>query len=532
MRLPSRQLSLKLLLWIVSAQSMITPRGSVYAQLPTLPEVIDVDDPQAPLLSLDPLLKSVLSQHPSLLARREELVAAREGFEASRGLLDPFLSGQMDLSDDLVTLTNPLEMNARTAITTRRYNVDFRFVQPLRWGTQLSVGIRQGQIETTNPFRNCVPGIISDRCYESSLTLSLSQPLLRGRDSEAVLAPERSASAQVRGAQMALQAEASTLIYQTINAYLQLSLALAQEDLEARELTLTQTQLKETRVRVDAGLVAPSELFALESALAQRAQSTLRASERALEARAQLETLTASQLRGAPQFPREILSAIKVRDLPLKPQLNELDHLPEFGVITSSIAQLEARRAPLIEEGKPQLDLGLIWNQNGLGEELTEALGAIPNNESRLYGVTLSYTQQLSSRVDQQLAQLSAQIKAKYAEREALLRRTQLSWRLAHEGINRGQTLLELALFSAKNAKSSADVARQQLEAGRVTRFEALELQSRSVSAQIQTVLIEHEIAQDVLTLLHLSGRLLPSLNLILNERSLATDASRAEPSP
>ena len=110
-------------------------------------------------------------------AKRFEVDAARWGFKASREILAPQLSGTLDLSDDLVTLPNPLEMGKPTPFETRRYNAEVRWVKPLQWGTRLGFGLRQGQIETTNPFRNCVPGVISEQCYDSSVTLSLTQPL-------------------------------------------------------------------------------------------------------------------------------------------------------------------------------------------------------------------------------------------------------------------------------------------------------------------------------------------------------------------
>ena len=480
-------------------------------------------------LTLQSVINGLITHHPAITSRRFDLRAAQFGLSAAQGLLDPQLNGTVDLSDDLVTLANPIEMGARTPIETRRYRAELQFIQPLRWGTQLSLGLSQGQIETTNPFRNCVPGIISERCYESSLTLSLTQPLLRGRDSDAVLAPEQSARAQLTGAQAALYGEINQLIEQTLGVYLQLSLELARLRLETQGLDLANKQLEEAKLRVDAGVIAPSEIFALEGTLAQRAQSQLRAQLRVQETYAQLESLTGLSLDGEPVFPRQLLSDSRTKGLKSQPTLEDLSHLPEIGLLTASIGQLKAQRPSLVDQAKPQLNLSLLWRQSGLGEELGEALGALPQNESRLYGVTLSYNQALSSRPSELLAQLDQQIRARQLEREARLRQLQLSWQTALQGIKRGKTLLTLAQNASKAARASAEAAQLRLDAGRGTRFEALELQSRAFTAQTEELVIEHEMSRHVLRLLSLSDQLLSVVGVTVNTSlsDLAPEAKR-----
>ena len=102
-----------------------------------------------PKLNLNALIREVIAKHPSARAKRFEVDAARWGFKAARETLAPQLSGTFDLSDDLVTLPNPLEMGKRTPFETRRYNAEVSLIKPLQWGTRLGFGVRQGQVETT-----------------------------------------------------------------------------------------------------------------------------------------------------------------------------------------------------------------------------------------------------------------------------------------------------------------------------------------------------------------------------------------------
>ena len=474
------------------------------------PERLDAKVSAPQRLNLNTLIRDVIDQHPSARAKRFEVDAARWGFKASQETLAPQLSGTLDLSDDLATLPNPLEMGRRTPFETRRYSAEIRFVKPLQWGTRLGFGLRQGQIETTNPFRNCIPGIISERCYDSSLTLSLTQPLLRGKSAEANLAPERLATAQLKASRAALRGEVRRLVERAVNAYLQLSLSQARLQLEKRELALTQRQLSEAQERLKAGVIAASDLLPLRGALAQRQQTLITAQAQVREAYAQLNALTSDRLIGEASLPREILAPTLARPLiQLEEPPLERQH-PDLLALEAGIDQLLTQRLTQRDQERPQLDLALVWSQSGLGEEFTEALKALPNNESRFYGVTLSYNQPISDQPQHLTAQLESQIRARRAERESLLRQLRLSWSNACAQLLEGERSLRWSREAAQAAIGSAEASRERLAAGRGTQFEALELQSRAFAAQTQILIAEHEVAQRVLTLLSLSGQLLP----------------------
>lgn len=465
--------------------------------------------------ALAALAARVASQHPAARAQRFEVEASRYGLKASQESFAPQLTGSFELSDDLATLPNPLMGGARTPYETRRYLAELRLIKPLEWGTQLSVGVRQGLVETTNPWRNCIPGVVSEQCYDSSLNLSLTQPLLRGRSARANRALEYGARAQLSSSEARLRSEVTQLVERIARAYLQVSLARAQLTLEERDLKLTERQLAEGEARLKAGVISPSDLSPLLGAVAQRQQSLSVARARLEEASLVLRELTGEPIPSV-HFPRALFDLERARALlALKSPPFERDH-PDVLALDHTIAQLKARQPALRDQERPQLDLSIVWSQSGLGEALSDSLSALPNNDSRFYGLTLSYAQALSPRAQLERAQLEAQLQARRADREALLRQLNGLWSRAQAGVTHGERSLKWARVSARVAAESARSANLKWRSGRGTQFEALELQTRALSAQTQALITRHQVAEHVLTMLSLSGELLARFGIIV----------------
>lgn len=492
---------------IVSLFALLSPKQSS-AQADGAP-------PKEVIYSLQELIESSLKSHPGVKARRFEIEAAQRGLLAAKGMFDLQLNGDLDLMDDLVTIPNPLEMGARTPIGTQRYSAELRLSQPLRWGTILGFGLRQSQIETTNPFRNCVPGIISDRCFESTLTLTLNQPLMRGRSAAANTSEEMNANVVIDGAKAQLRLELTRQVQAIAQFYVQLSLAQTQYHLEQEQLTLTERRLQEAKERLKLGLVAESDLYPLEAALAQREQGVMAALGRVEDVQAQLKALSGLKVERV-RFPQLWLEDDRL--MALTPELTsaQLEANPQVSVLRATTQQLEVRREPLRDAERSQLNLGLVWSQSGLGEALGDALDALPNNESRYYGVTLRYTQALSDRAEHQSAQLEAQLRASALDREALLRDLRLQWERQVTQIHRNRRLLSLATAAQTATARNHEAASAKLNEGRATLFEVLELQNQSLASQTQRLAIEHEIAQALLELWAINGELLDRFGLAL----------------
>ena len=468
-------------------------------------------------MSLEHVLQQSLSVHPSVKARIFDIQAAQQGLTAAQGLFDLSLTSTLDIADDLVTIPNPIEMGARTPIETQRYSAELNLSQPLRWGTVLGFGMRQSQIETTNPFRNCVPGIISDQCYESTLTLSINQPLLRGRSSRANLSEERRAQLEVKRVRNQLKIELVQQAQRIASTYLQMTLAQSQLELDRQHLTLIEKRIAEAEERIKLGMLAQTEIYTLKAALSQRLQNVELTTSRVSESRLALKEQCQMPI-GEVEFPRQWFTPLRINGALSYPLDRSWLSDPQVLAISMIIQQLEVQKEPLIDAQKSKLDVGLIWSQSGLGEKLNDALGTLPDNESRFYGVSLSYTQTISDRAEALSAQLAAQIQVQEAEKKALIQQLKISWIRALSQLKTQKQQLAFAQEAKQFTTLSAQAAYERFQEGRGTLFEVLELQNQAFISQTQVIAIEHEIAQRVIDLWALNDELLERFGVVIDD--------------
>ena len=509
--------------WMFSAQIIDLRTHTVCATPATTPsQNTPQNTPQTPKSSSQsnhyPIFRAIKDaalRHPLARARRFEVQAERFGLEASKGLLDPRLGLRFNRSDDLVTISDPLQMNARRPIENQRYQLELNITQPLRWGTQVSLGFNQNLTETNNPFSNCVPGIVSEKCFESRLVLTVNQPLLRGRSSEVNLTPARLAYYGVRAAEASAQAQISVLVEETAKAYSSLVLAQSQVELEREESRFIKRQLQEANVRVQAGIIARSDLYPLQLSQAQRAQGLLEAEQRAKDAKKTLENFTKGSIKGVISFPQlaHFPSSMDTTNISIEhtqtPAEPHWEKLPQLISLRAARAQAEARLFALLDQRLPQLDLGLVWSQGGIGEDLSEAFEALPNNDSRFYGINLTLSYPISSRPDQLIAQSRAQTRVLEAEYEEQLQQLKMEWRRVQESdqqLKQSMTWTHRAIEAARKSWESAEA---RLQEGRGTQFEVLELQNRLLNVRFSQLQTRHQLFINHLKKLTLRGKLI-----------------------
>lgn len=458
-------------------------------------------------------VESVVSRHPLARARAFEIRAEQSAYLVSQTALDPSLSLDANGNHNLTTIADPTQQGALKGLTTKRYGAELVFTKPLQWGTQLSLGMSESLIDTDNPFNNCVPGLPSDKCYETRLSLNLTQPLLKGRSVDANLSMIKVAQRALNLAQLKAEFEVTGLVYDTAVTYARLLLAQAQLELEQREEALAERQLKENQVRVDAGMVAQSELSALRLTFAQRTQARLEAERRRSEAEESLYRLSAERPSASLTFPTWISGGPPGASL--QDQMSYDEHL-EVKMIDERIAQLDAQLERLRDQALPELNAGIIVSQSGLGETFDESLKALPENRSRFYGATLSFRYPLSQRADQQIYEQLARKSALLEERKATIRRLEGEWETLKHERSALKGILKYTQEALIASRETVDAAEGRLQAGRATRFEVSQRQEAARAAELSVLQAQHTLLNHYLLVMRLKGKLLTMFGVAL----------------
>src|SRR5450432_1341181 len=325
------------------------------AALPPLPP--GVEAAKVWRLSLSEALQVALHQNLNIVLEREQVAVTKLGITVARAPFEPVLTASADHnradSPPLTVQEGMVGENISYVTDDWRATLSDR----LETGTVLSLDFSNGRA------RSSAGTAVEPLNYRSTLSLSVTQPLLRGFSPDLVipridvlrakLASERERSQ--------LAVSAAELVERTEDAYWDVVQALYSYDLQLRSQKRAEDQMALTRRQIDAGLMPPSDLIAAESTLAQRKLQLLQA-EAAIDQAYDILRSTLNLPRDQwsrpilpvepPQFVSQSSSAEEALGVALKhrPELVQLD-------LDLQSALLAVRAAE--NNRLPQLDLGV-----------------------------------------------------------------------------------------------------------------------------------------------------------------------------
>lgn len=140
-------------------------------------------------------------------------------------------------------------------------------------GTQLTASAAGGRTD----FKSSP--LSPDPAYSSSLALGVSQPLLKGKGRDVQTAGIRAAEMSVQAAGMTVEHSTAELAANVKRAYWELVFALDDIEVKKLSLQLAERLRSETQQKIEAGALAPVEIYQPESEAALRDQELI-ASER------------------------------------------------------------------------------------------------------------------------------------------------------------------------------------------------------------------------------------------------------------
>ena len=463
--------------------------------------------------ALQRAIEQVVLKHPQAQAKRFEIKAQSYGLTAAQKQYSPALNFKADLLDDLVTLPNPASMTRELLpIDTQRYRFEFSYAHPLQWGTLLTVGLNQSLIETANPFRSCVPGIPSERCFETQLLVQIQQPLLRGSSAETNLIETKISQQGLKAKVAEAHQQISLLLEETIRTYATLVLAQAQIELEQQELGVLGQKLKEAQARLDAGQIAQSDLYPLQVNYAQRQKGLVEAQASAQDAQVNLEALTREPIQGQVALPSLIATSSTLTSS------NPLwDELPDLVALFALRQQTESRIVSLRDQDRSQLDLSVMLSQSGLGEEFQTALSTLPENNNRYYGVSLTWRWILFNQASDLVLQTQNQVQALKAEYENQKQRLQAQWK----NVQNQEKTLQQSLKWGKKAVDAATLnwkaVEERYRQGRATAFEVAEIQNQVRLTRFALLQSQHQYYLNQISALRLKGELVDTFGIQVN---------------
>lgn len=215
-------------------------------------------------MHIDEVIDIALRNNLQLQLHQEDVTAANGAVAGQQGAFDP-----------LVTATGFHETTNQTGLNTfapEEEKVDYwaaSMSKKLERGTEIDLTWENQRYTSDSMFTTIDP------FYSSSISIGVTQPLLKGWNEGAQTADLRAAEKGVEAADSAVAAQAVELGAEVKKAYWQLLYARQENEVRKLSLELARRLLDDTTQKIDAGILAPVEIYQPESEVARREEALI-----------------------------------------------------------------------------------------------------------------------------------------------------------------------------------------------------------------------------------------------------------------
>jgi len=232
-------------------------------------------------LSLKQAIYIGLMNNPNIKVAELDPLASEEGVEVANGAFDPALTGEGDVIKSVVPVSSPFQVSGSRAFTNKLYDWDFGLnkASALTNGT-FGITFNNERASSNSAFTSINPS------YTPQLALSVSQPLLRNFGWNFATLNVRIAESSQKASQWNMAQTVEDFVLRIGTDYW--NVVESEENLQVAEyaLRLNSDLVRQNRISLQVGTLAPIDLQEAQSAEATSAANvyTAQAAQRAARA--------------------------------------------------------------------------------------------------------------------------------------------------------------------------------------------------------------------------------------------------------
>jgi outer membrane protein TolC len=358
------------------------------------------------------------------------------------------------------------------------------------------------------------------RTHADAVSISVTQPLLRGRGERYARADVRRARVARSAADLSRHGVALTTAREVIDAYWELVFALRDKEIRESSLALAQERLRITQLGIEGGAVAPTEALAVEQVIATREEEILGAELTIVD-----RSLALRRLVGLEIGPGEIELTTEA-PLPVQPRSFDLDELlaraysqsPELAYL-EALAEGAEIDIEVTENGLlPRLDVSASIGPSGTDTTAGAALRKMVSAEDFTFSVGLTYQHTIGNRGARGVARRAR------AERDRVRLsaddvKLQIASGLARatRAASSAQRRMEISQRAIALAERNIEAEKSRFELGRATNFDVLQRQEELKQAQLRYVRAAIDHLRAMTTIETLTADLLQNYGIALD---------------
>ena len=478
-------------------------------------------------ITLDQCVQMALQNNQDILIVGFEGALADAQLMGARGQFDPALNLRAQHSDSERPASSQILAftgGSSSVIETRTQDYSLTIGGQTQIGTQYDVGFavnrERGTFTTIRDQMGNVLGVES--VYTADLTLTLTQPLLRGVGFRSNLFRVRSAKNQQKIANEQIQFQLLNTIGQVTKAYWDLVGAIEQVKVQQEALDNANRVLRINEQRFELGTAAQLEVVSARAGVAVRQSDLISARTAVFNAQDILKTLiglydeSGELLSSADLIP---LEAPNVRDVDWDVDASmrtAIERRPDVKAAEYQIdnATLEVQRAR--NELLPQFDLQGSYGRGTIrldGNEIFEGIGE-PDGRSwtigGIFSVPLGNRAARGTHTQARLIRRQQEQRLIKAKQDAML-----DVRLAIQGLASNRILVESLKQSRLLEEANVAAEEKRLQIGVTTAQIVLDRQEDLTAAQAREVRAQVDFEKSIIDLQVAEGTLLGQLGIV-----------------
>jgi outer membrane protein TolC len=445
-------------------------------------------------LSLEECIRITVEQNPDLqVVRLEELKSDADIFTA-KGEFDPALiSKELYLRATQETSPEYRSFGAMASVDVWRTTSSNGVQGKLRTGTLYSATLDLNKEETT--FNDFIEE------WSGGLTLTLSQPLLKGRGVSVNTTRINIAKNARQKSELQLRLSVMNTVAQVVKSYWDLVGTIENVSVREQALANAERLLDISQKRLNIGTAAAIEVLQAKAGVATRQSELIAARSQvsdAEDALKQVMNLREGDIFSArhivptdrPSAPQLDIEALKQIEATLENSINEaLAARPEILTAQIDIKSAELERKRAANDMLPQVDVAGTLAQGARNHYMTGVFEGIRDRNDNSYTVGFNGSVPIGNRAARGAYQ-RASLTVRQAEQqlEKTKQQVMLSVRMALRAMETSQILIESNQQARKLQETNVAAEEKRLRLGVSTSYQVLQVQQDLSLAQTQEV--------------------------------------------
>jgi HAE1 family hydrophobic/amphiphilic exporter-1 len=335
-------------------------------------------------ISLDEAIQMALKNNLDIAIERQSLANAQQLIRAAEGAFDTKLVWKPSLASNNTPVTSILQ-GANGKLSEHFYRENFGFVQLIpHTGAQVGVEFDNACNSSSNIFNSLNP------FYTSQLTVNLSVPLLRNWNTDENQTDILIRRKQAEGTTAQFEVQVTNIITQVQQAYWDLVAARQDTEVEGEAVKLADEQLARDQREINAGTLAPVEVYASRAELERRRDSQIASATTLTQAENTLKTLLLPD-RHDPLWSAQFIPVNEDLLTPTAPinvndaVVDALKRRPELRDVESQQATNKLQYRLYKNQTLPQANLTASYSNQGLAGTLRPGEDPFTQLETSLY---------------------------------------------------------------------------------------------------------------------------------------------------